>query len=94
MRGGVVVSSEGAAFRDPRLFDRNKFESLILHFIYVAGSARRGRRSAFGLRTTDPSERSPSACTRRAPVETRVAHSLCSLVMSLVFLSAYFGSSL
>ena len=28
MRGGVVVSSGGAAFRDPRLFDRYKFTSL------------------------------------------------------------------
>ena len=29
MRGGVVVSSGGAAFRDPRLFDRNNFTSLV-----------------------------------------------------------------
>jgi hypothetical protein len=29
VRGGVVVSSGGAAFRDPRLFDRNNFTSLV-----------------------------------------------------------------
>ena len=48
MRGGVVVSSGGAAFRDPRLFDRNKFTSLVTTVGTATGSADGGRGGAAG----------------------------------------------
>lgn len=101
VRGGVVVSSGGAAFRDPRLFDRNNFTSLVTtvpteripHPCAPRSAPRAAARGARGGGPARTADRRRSTARRRAsPHGARALESLrpCSLVL----LFAYFGSSL
>jgi len=109
VRGGVVVSSGGAAFRDPRLFDRNKFTSLCT-LVTTVPTERIPHPRAHPGRTAaprQPATRPPAApgadpdghgAPPRIAAWRRALESLYAQTVqfrvSLVLLFAYFGSSL
>ena len=98
VRGGVVVSSGGAAFRDPRLFDRNNFTSLVTtvpdgaHPPPVRTPLRSPGRPARGGGPARTADRRRSTARRRASPHGAALSSRSDLLRpcSLVFRFAYF----